>query len=83
MYHSGSVVEACASVEPDIVVECTGAPEVVVEAIQSTAPGAIVCRTGVSPRGCALTVDIGAVNNELVLENDVVLGSVNANRRHF
>jgi hypothetical protein len=28
-------------------------------------------------------VDVGALNNELVLENDVVLGSVNANHRHF
>jgi hypothetical protein len=28
-------------------------------------------------------VDAGTLNNELVLENDVVLGSVNANRRHF
>ena len=26
---------------------------------------------------------MGALNNELVLENDVVFGSVNANRRHF
>ena len=82
-YHTGSIAEACAEAEPDIVVECTGAPELVVEAIRSTAPGAIVCLTGVSPRGRTMTVDIGAVNDELVLENDVVLGSVNANRRHF
>jgi hypothetical protein len=58
-YHSGSVREACASAEPDIVVGCIGAPEVV-EAIQSTAPGAIVCLTGLSPRGRALSVDIGS-----------------------
>ena len=30
-----------------------------------------------------LSLDVGALNNELVLENDVVFGSVNANRRHF
>jgi glucose 1-dehydrogenase len=82
-YHTGSIAEACAAAEPDIVVECTGAPELVVEAVQATAPGAIVCLTGVSPRGRTLSVDVGAVNNELVLENAVVLGSVNANRRHF
>ena len=45
-------------------------------------PGAIVCLTGVAPSR-NLSVDIGALNNELVLENDVVFGSVNANRRHF
>jgi hypothetical protein len=26
---------------------------------------------------------VGALNNELVLENDIVFGSVNANRGHF
>lgn len=82
-YLHGTVREACGASEPDIVIECTGAPEVVAEAVRFTAPGAIVCLTGVSPRGRALRVDVGAVNNELVLENDIVLGSVNANRRHF
>ncbi|MDQ4065896.1 MAG: theronine dehydrogenase, partial [Actinomycetota bacterium] len=28
-------------------------------------------------------VDVGALNMELVLENDVVFGSVNANRQHY
>jgi threonine dehydrogenase-like Zn-dependent dehydrogenase len=82
-YHTGSVTAACASAGPDIVLECTGVPELVVEAIENTAPGAVACLLGVSPRGRSLTVDVGAVNNELVLENDVVLGSVNANQRHF
>ena len=82
-YTSGTVRGACAASEPDIVIECTGAPEVVVEAIQSTAPGAVVCLTGVSPRGRTLSVDVGSLNDEIVLENDVVLGSVNANHRHF
>ncbi|MFL5840611.1 MAG: hypothetical protein ACJ77Z_09200 [Thermoleophilaceae bacterium] len=36
-----------------------------------------------SPRGRPLTVDVGALTDELVLENDVVLVSVNANHRHF
>ncbi len=30
-----------------------------------------------------ITVDAGALNRDLVLENDVVFGSVNANRRHY
>jgi threonine dehydrogenase-like Zn-dependent dehydrogenase len=74
---------ACRSAEPDVVLECTGVPELVVEAVQSTAPGAVACLLGVSPRGRALNVDVGALNNELVLKNDVVFGSVNANHRHF
>jgi threonine dehydrogenase-like Zn-dependent dehydrogenase len=51
--------------------------------MQSTAPGAVVCLLGVSPRGRTMSVDPGELNNELVLENDVVFGSVNANHRHF
>jgi threonine dehydrogenase-like Zn-dependent dehydrogenase len=50
--------------------------------MQHNAPGAIVCLTGVAANR-SLTVDAGALNNEVVLENDVVFGSVNANRRHF
>jgi threonine dehydrogenase-like Zn-dependent dehydrogenase len=82
-YHTGTVADACRSVAPDVVLECTGVPELVVEAVQSTAPAAVACLLGVSPRGRALSVDVGSLNNELVLENDVVFGSVNANHRHF
>ena len=82
-YHSVSVQDACKSAEPEMVLECTGAPEVVVDALQSTAPGAVVSLLGVSPAGRSITVDAGTLNNELVLENDIVFGSVNANHRHF
>jgi glucose 1-dehydrogenase len=81
-YHTGDVTELAQQVSPDIVVECTGVAELVAGAMQHTAPGAIVCLTGVAASR-NLSVDIGALNNELVLENDVVFGSVNANRRHF
>jgi glucose 1-dehydrogenase len=81
-YHAGDVTEVAKEVEPDIVVECTGVAELVAGAMQHTAPGAIVCLTGVAPSR-TLSVDVGTLNNELVLENDVVFGSVNANRRHF
>jgi threonine dehydrogenase-like Zn-dependent dehydrogenase len=81
-YHSGSVADVCEHAEPDIVVECTGVAELVVDAMQHTAPGAVVCLTGVASSR-TLSVDIGSLNNEIVLENDVVFGSVNAARRHF
>jgi glucose 1-dehydrogenase len=55
----------------------------VLEAMRATAPAAVVCLIGISPRGRALSVDVGALADELVLENDVVLGSVNANHRRF
>jgi glucose 1-dehydrogenase len=81
-YHTGDVTEVSETCAPDIVVECTGVAELVAGAMRHTAPGAIVCLTGVSASR-NLSVDVGALNNELVLENDVVFGSVNANRRHF
>jgi threonine dehydrogenase-like Zn-dependent dehydrogenase len=81
-YHTGDITEISEAIEPDVVIECTGVAELVAGAMTHTAPGAIVCLTGVaSSRN--LSVDVGALNNELVLENDVVFGSVNANRRHF
>jgi glucose 1-dehydrogenase len=81
-YHAGDVSQLAEEIQPDVVVECTGVAELVAGAMQHTAPGAIVCLTGVAPSR-TLSVDVGALNNELVLENDVVFGSVNANRRHF
>jgi threonine dehydrogenase-like Zn-dependent dehydrogenase len=81
-YHAGDVTDVAEEIQPDIVVECTGVAELVAGAMQHTAPGAIVCLTGVASSR-TLSVDVGALNNELVLENDVVFGSVNANRRHF
>ena len=81
-YHTGSVAELSDDTEPDVIVECTGVAQLVIDAMQHNAPGAVVCLTGVAPQR-SLSIDVGALNNEVVLENDVVFGSVNANRRHF
>jgi threonine dehydrogenase-like Zn-dependent dehydrogenase len=82
-YHTGSIGDAIKGADPDIVIEATGVGQLVFDAMQNTAPGGIVCLVGVSPVGRNLTVDAGAVNRDLVLRNDVVFGSVNANRRHY
>ncbi|MEH1126531.1 glucose 1-dehydrogenase [Micromonospora sp. CPCC 206061] len=80
-YHTGQVADL--DFEPDIVVECTGAPSVVVQVIDKVGPTGIVCLTGVSSAGKQVGVDAGALNRAVVLENNVVFGSVNANRRHW
>jgi threonine dehydrogenase-like Zn-dependent dehydrogenase len=82
-YHAGALRDACLAARPDAIVECTGAPELVVEALQSMPPGSIACLLGMSPRGRTFDVDVGGVNDELVLGNHIALGSVNANRAHF
>ena len=48
-----------------------------------TAPNAITCLTGISSGTRTLETAADAVNKALVLDNDVVVGSVNANRRHY
>jgi len=66
----------------DIVMECTGAASVIVEAVQRTAADGITCLAGVS-HSAQETIDIGELNREIVLGNRVIFGSVNANRRHY
>lgn len=82
-YHRTSVNEVVARARPDVVIEATGAGSVVFDSIAGTGAYGIVCLTGVSPRGRELTVDAGGLNRSLVLENDAVIGSVNANLRHY
>ncbi len=79
-YHAGGVKDVG---ETDIVIEATGAGQVVVDAISGNAPNGIVCLTGVSPAGRTVDLDVQGLNRTMVLENDVVFGSVNANRRHY
>ena len=67
----------------DILMECTGAPEVIAGIFGSTAPCGIVCLVGVTAPGHPFKLDIGLVNRTMVLDNDVVFGSVNANRHHY
>jgi threonine dehydrogenase-like Zn-dependent dehydrogenase len=80
-YHSNGIQETGASW--DVIFECTGAPALLFDAMRAAAPDGIVCLTGVSAGGDKLSVDPGALNRELVLENNVIFGSVNANRRHY
>ena len=82
-YHTGSVADAVGGCQPEVIIEATGVGQLVFDAMQETAAAGITCLTGVSPAGRQLSVDAGALNRELVLENDVVFGSVNANLRHY
>ncbi|WP_049573184.1 glucose 1-dehydrogenase [Streptomyces sp. SBT349] len=82
-YHSDEVGKVTSALRPDIVIEATGAGSVVLDVLTGTGGYGVVCLTGVSSAGRTLTVDAGALNRELVLENDAVVGSVNANPRHY
>jgi threonine dehydrogenase-like Zn-dependent dehydrogenase len=80
-YHTAGLAAACPGA--DVVLECTGAASLLFDAMRCVAPSGIVCLTGVSSGGRVVSVDAAHLNNELVLENNVVFGSVNANRRHY
>ncbi|GGX03261.1 glucose 1-dehydrogenase [Streptomyces lomondensis] len=82
-YHAKDIEQVITAVRPDVVIEATGANEPVLASLTGTAPYGVVCLTGVSPAGRRMTVDAGAINREIVLQNDVVVGSVNANLRHY
>jgi threonine dehydrogenase-like Zn-dependent dehydrogenase len=80
-YHAKALPET--GLRPDVVVECTGVGRVVFDAIGATAAPGVVCLTGVAPSGRKIKVDAGELNTTMVLENDVVFGSVNAAHRHY
>ncbi|KAE8764845.1 glucose 1-dehydrogenase [Georgenia thermotolerans] len=82
-YHSDPADDVARKLLPDVTIEATGAAPVVVATLANTGAYGIVCLTGVSSRGRRITIDAGALNREIVLDNDVVVGSVNANLDHY
>jgi len=80
-YHTGAV--SGVGFEPDVIVECTGVGQVIGEAIQAVAPGGVVCLTGVGSGGRTVGLAVADVASNVVLRNNVVVGSVNANKRHW
>lgn len=83
IYHDDSVPAVVKKLQPDVVIEATGAAVVVHDVIPHIGAYGIVCLTGVSPGGHSLDIDVGRINRGIVLNNTVVMGSVSANLRHY
>ena len=68
--------------EPDVIVECTGVGSVIGDSVQKVGAGGVLCLTGVGAGGIAsrAVADVAAA---AVLKNNVIVGSVNANKRHW
>jgi threonine dehydrogenase-like Zn-dependent dehydrogenase len=79
-YHSCPVSEV--GFEPDVIVECTGVGAVIADSLRVASAGGIICLTGVGSGGrtTGLVADAAAL---MVLRNNVIVGSVNANKRHW
>lgn len=82
-YHCDGFDAALAGGRPDVVIEASGAAPLVLAAMGSTTPYGIVCLTGISAPGRDVRLDAGALNRTIVLGNDVVFGSINANLGHY
>jgi len=80
-YHCGAIADL--GFEPDVVIECTGAGPVIVDSMLKVGAGGVLCLTGVGSGGPGSGLLPADVAKQLVLQNNVIVGSVNANRRHF
>jgi threonine dehydrogenase-like Zn-dependent dehydrogenase len=80
-YHSTNVENV--GFEPEIIIECTGVGSVIGESIQKIGAGGVVCLTGVGTGGITSRAAVADISAAVVLKNNAVVGSVNANKRHW
>jgi threonine dehydrogenase-like Zn-dependent dehydrogenase len=80
-YHTGPIGEL--GFQPDVIVECTGNQHVISECIRHVAAGGVVCLTGIGTSARPKAAPEDDLASAVVLRNNVVIGSVNANKRHW
>ena len=80
-YHHGPVGRL--GLRPDVVLECAGAGELVVELAPRLAPAGVMCLIGVSSGPHLRPVNMNQVTGSMVLGNAVIFGTVSAARRHY
>ena len=69
--------------QPDLVLEATGSSQVAFDAMQILNANGVLCLLSVTSGSATGQLPIDGINQQLVLGNQVVFGSVNANSRHF
>jgi glucose 1-dehydrogenase len=80
-YHHGQV--AGLGLRPDVVLECTGAGDLVVELARLLAQAGVLCLVGISSDHRRLLVNVDLIGASMVLRNLVLFGTVSAARRHY
>jgi glucose 1-dehydrogenase len=80
-YHAGKVGDI--GFEPDAILECTGAGPVIEACIRQLGANGILCLTGVGHGGHMTTAGTADMAAAAVLRNNVIVGSVNANKRQW
>ena len=67
----------------DLIYEAAGSPAAAFDCLPALATNGVCILTGVPPEGDFLKIDGGRVMRELVLKNQILLGTVNAGRDSF
>jgi threonine dehydrogenase-like Zn-dependent dehydrogenase len=80
-YHTCNVANV--GFEPDVIMECTGVGQVIAESILAIGASGVVCLAGVGHGGSVPQIPTANVAASAVLKNNVIIGSVNANKRHW
>lgn len=80
-YHSCNIMDL--DFEPDTIIECTGVGQLISDSIQKLAANGILCLAGIGCGGAQTSAAIAAIAAAAVLKNNVIFGSVNANKRHW
>ena len=63
--------------------ECTGVGQVIAESVLAIGAAGIVCLAGIGHGGTVPKIATADVASSAVLKNNIVFGSVNANKRHW
>ena len=69
--------------KPGLIVDATGSSKLAFEAMQHLGHNGVVVWTGITGGDKTVEVPADSINLQWVLGNKLLLGSVNANRRHF
>jgi threonine dehydrogenase-like Zn-dependent dehydrogenase len=67
----------------DLIFECTGYSPLAFEGMTVLGPNGVLALLGVTPGNRSIQIAADQINQELVLENKCILGSVNASRKDF
>lgn len=70
-------------VVPDVVIEATGAGQLVFDCASLLPPAGVMCLAGIHPGPATVNVQLDALVRQLVVRNAALVGTVNAGKRHY
>ena len=68
---------------PDVVIEATGAGQLVFDCASLLPPAGVMCLAGIHPGPATVSVQLDALVRQLVVRNAALVGTVNAGKRHY